>query len=119
MATTTTRESLTPGRPATERSQAPENVSRSTLAHTMDGIIEGCWLLAVIAAPFFFNINSRRVFEPDKITVVRNLVIIMVIAFIVKGIEAAPRLVSWAPRPAPAGGAVSTLVGRTWRTYPL
>ncbi len=66
----------------------------STLTRTMNGIIEGCWLLAVITTPLFFDVLSRRVFEPDKIVILRNLVIIMVIALFVKGIDVVPRLLA-------------------------
>jgi len=99
----------------------------STLTRTMNAVIEGCWLVAVAAIPLFFNVNSRRVFEPDKITVFRNIVIVMLIALIVKGIEAAPRLLArlqqrrgqpegqaTEPAATPAGGLRGLL-----RTYPL
>ncbi len=56
----------------------------SRLTRWCDGVIEAGWLLAVIVAPLFFNIHSDRVFEPDKITFVRSLALIMSLAWLVK-----------------------------------
>ncbi len=50
-------------------------------------IIEAGWLAAVVAVPLFFNIYTARTFEPDKITLLRSLVSIMVLAWIVKVVE--------------------------------
>lgn len=54
------------------------------LARWCDGVIEAGWLLAVILAPLFFNVHSDRVFEPDKITFVRSLAVVMALAWLVK-----------------------------------
>lgn len=50
-------------------------------------IIEAGWLAAVVAVPLFFNIYSARTFEPDKITLLRSLVSIMILAWIVLVVE--------------------------------
>ncbi len=47
------------------------------LASWCDGLIEAGILLAVIGAPLFFNIHSDRVFEPDKLTLVRSMALLM------------------------------------------
>ncbi len=44
----------------------------SKLSQWCDGLIEAGWLAAIIAIPLFFNIHSDRVFEPDKITLLRS-----------------------------------------------
>ena len=49
-----------------------------------DGIMEACWLLALVLTPLFFNIYSSRVFEPDKITLLRSLALVVVAAWLVK-----------------------------------
>ncbi len=49
-----------------------------------DGIMEACWLLALVITPLFFNIYSSRVFEPDKITLLRSLALIVAAAWLVK-----------------------------------
>ena len=54
------------------------------LSRWCDGVIEAGWLLAVILAPIFFNVHSDRVFEPDKITFVRSLAVVMALAWLVK-----------------------------------
>lgn len=45
------------------------------------------WLAAVIVVPLFFNIYSSRVFEPDKLTTLRSIAIVMALAWLVKWIE--------------------------------
>jgi tetratricopeptide (TPR) repeat protein len=59
----------------------------SRLSAFCDRVIEASWLAALILAPLFFNVYSSRVFEPDKITIVRSLALIMVGAWIVKWLE--------------------------------
>lgn len=54
--------------------------------------MEAGWLLAVIVTPLFFNIYSSRVFEPDKITLLRSLALIVLAAWLIKLIyERGPR----------------------------
>ncbi len=59
----------------------------SRLSALCDKIIEAGWLAAVVLVPLFFNIYSSRVFEPDKITLLRSIALIMVAAWIVRTIE--------------------------------
>src|SRR5512136_134210 len=59
----------------------------SRLSAFCDKVIEAGWLVAVILAPLFFDVYSSRVFEPDKITLVRSLALIMVGAWIIKWLE--------------------------------
>ena len=49
-------------------------------------IMEITWLLALVSIPIYFNIYTSRVFEPDKISLFRCLVLIMVVAWIGKGL---------------------------------
>jgi len=51
------------------------------------GVMEAAWLAAVIVVPVFFNIYSTRIFEPDKITILRSLSIITLAAWVLKLIE--------------------------------
>jgi tetratricopeptide (TPR) repeat protein len=51
-------------------------------------IIEAGWLVALVVTPLFFNVYSRRVFEPDKIAVLRSIALIMGLAWAVSGLEA-------------------------------
>ncbi len=44
--------------------------------------------MAVVIAPLFFNIYTSRVFEPDKLTLVRSLALLMAAAWLVKLVEA-------------------------------
>lgn len=52
-----------------------------------DKVIEAGWLVAVVVVPLFFNPYSQRSFEPDKITVLRSIALVMVLAWLVKVIE--------------------------------
>lgn len=49
----------------------------SRLALFSEKFIQACWLLALIVAPLFFDIYSNRVFEPDKIALIRTLALAM------------------------------------------
>lgn len=40
-------------------------------------LAEAGWLLAVIAVPLFFNVWTYRVFEPDKLTLLRSVALFM------------------------------------------
>src|SRR5205814_2129095 len=41
-------------------------------------------LAAVVFTPLYFNVYSSRVFEPDKISMLRNIVLLMVLAWLIK-----------------------------------
>jgi tetratricopeptide (TPR) repeat protein len=45
------------------------------------------WLVAVIVTPLFFNVYSSRVFEPDKLTTLRTIALVMAVFWLVKFIE--------------------------------
>ena len=62
-----------------------ENSTR--LSAFCDKVLEMGWLLAVIVTPLFFNVYSSRVFEPDKLTTLRTLALIMAAVWLVKFIE--------------------------------
>ena len=57
------------------------------LSRICTGIIEAVWLAAVILVPVYFNIYSSRIFEPDKITLLRSLALLILGAWLVKLIE--------------------------------
>lgn len=57
------------------------------LSRYSEGLIEAAWLAAVIVVPVFFNVYSSRIFEPDKITLLRTLVLVILAAWIIKIIE--------------------------------
>ncbi|HEY3289667.1 MAG TPA: hypothetical protein VGK87_06030, partial [Anaerolineae bacterium] len=77
----------TQGNP-TEAALPVKTVSHSSrLSLWCDRFIEAGWLAALIVAPLFFNIYSSRVFEPDKLTTVRAIALVMATAWLVKWIE--------------------------------
>ncbi len=59
-------------------------VSKTKLDAWLEGVIEAGWLAALIIAPLFFNVFSSRVFEPDKISLLRSIALIMLLAWLVK-----------------------------------
>src|SRR5262249_45284296 len=62
------------------------------LSRYCDGVMEACWLLGLVITPLFFDISSSRVFEPDKITLLRSLALAALAAWVVKVIsEGGPR----------------------------
>ena len=49
--------------------------------------MEAAWLAAVSVVPIFFNVYSSRIFEPDKITILRSLALLTLAAWVIKLIE--------------------------------
>jgi len=61
---------------------------QTKLSRICDAIIEAGWLAALVVAPLFFNTFSNRVFEPDKIHLVRSIALLMAAAWLVQLIDA-------------------------------
>lgn len=61
---------------------------RTKLSVFCDKVIEAGWLAVIITTPLFFNVYSSRVFEPDKLTLLRSIALAMVAAWLVKLLEA-------------------------------
>ena len=59
----------------------------SKLLRLCDGLLEAGWLVALIAVPLFFNIHSERVFEPDKLILLRSIALFMAVILVVKFVE--------------------------------
>ncbi len=59
----------------------------SKLGRLCDALIEAGWLTALITVPLFFNVYSSRVFEPDKISLLRAIAFVMIGAWIVKQVD--------------------------------
>ena len=65
----------------------------SKLGRLAQGIMEAGWLMALVVAPLYFNVQTDRVFEPDKISLVRWLAIIVGLAWITWAVDS-----GWSPR---------------------
>ena len=52
-----------------------------------DKLLEAGWLAALIVVPLFFDIYSSRVFEPEKLSLLRSIALMMTGAWIVREIE--------------------------------
>lgn len=59
----------------------------SRLQKICDAVMEATWLAAVIVVPLFFNVYSQRVFEPDKISLLRSLALIAIVAWGIKQVD--------------------------------
>ncbi|MFC2053195.1 hypothetical protein ACFLV7_02695 [Chloroflexota bacterium] len=57
------------------------------LSKYCEGIMEAAWLATVIVVPVFFNVYSSRIFEPDKITLLRSLALVILAAWLIKILE--------------------------------
>lgn len=52
--------------------------------------MEAGWIAAIITTPLFFNVFSSRIFEPDKITLLRSISLLILVSWIVKALEHLP-----------------------------
>jgi tetratricopeptide (TPR) repeat protein len=79
----------------------------------LNGVIEAGWLAALVVAPLFFNVFSSRVFEPDKISLIRTIALIMLLAWLVKLANGGP---AWMPSfvATPVPEAVDEAPSRAW-----
>ena len=64
------------------------NIMQTKLSTFCDKIIEAGWLAAAIVVPLFMNVHSARSFESDKVALLRSIALVMVIAWIIKILEA-------------------------------
>lgn len=69
-------------------------MNRTKLQSWCEGVIEAGWLAALIVSPLYFNVWSSRVFEPDKVSLVRSIALTMIIAWLIKIASGAP---GWLP----------------------
>ncbi len=60
---------------------------RTRLSLFCDKVIEAGWLAAAIIVPLFFNIYSQRVFEPDKLSLLRSIALVMGVAWLIRRVE--------------------------------
>ncbi|MBW7884962.1 MAG: O-antigen ligase family protein [Caldilineaceae bacterium] len=59
-------------------------IDRTKVDQWCDAVLEAGWLAALVVTPLFFNVFSSRVFEPDKISLVRTIALIMSVAWLAK-----------------------------------
>lgn len=69
------------------------------LSSLCDRVIEAGWLASAAIIPLFFNIFSSRVFEPDKLSLLRSIVLVMGAAWFI-------RLVTLPRRRSSSGGSL-------------
>lgn len=69
-------------------------VTKTKLDAWLNHAIEAGWLAAMVVGPLFFNVFSSRVFEPDKISLLRSLALLMLLAWLIKLANGGP---AWLP----------------------
>ena len=52
-----------------------------------DKVIEAGWLIGLIIIPLFFKMYSQRVFEPDKLALLRSIALFVVTARVIRFID--------------------------------
>lgn len=57
---------------------------QTVLSRICDVVIEAGWLAALVVTPLFFNTYTNRVFEPDKIHLLRSITLIMAVAWLIQ-----------------------------------
>ena len=62
-------------------------MTQSKISAWCDALLELCWLSALILTPLFFNVHSDRVFEPDKLTLLRSLALLTAALLLIKFID--------------------------------
>lgn len=79
-------------------------MSRSLpVVRLLDGLIELGWLFLIIAVPVFFNVRDARIFEPDKIVLLRNTTLVMMALWGLKALYLAPLYLGQRERIGPSG----------------
>ncbi len=96
------------------------------IIQTCDVVMEVAWLLALVSIPVYFNIYTSRVFEPDKISLFRSLVLVMLVAWTAKGLARTAAHATTAERRSKPSEAVeiiypadSEVIGPDSRSFPL
>ena len=64
-----------------------EEFMSTKLSKFCDGVMEAVWLAALVVVPVFFDIYSSRIFEPDKLTLLRSLALVSLGAWLLKLVE--------------------------------
>jgi tetratricopeptide (TPR) repeat protein/O-antigen ligase len=57
------------------------------LAGYLDRLLEASWLMVAIVVPLFFDVFSSRVFEPDKLTAFRGIMVFALAVWLLRELE--------------------------------
>ncbi len=60
---------------------------RTKIGVLCDKVLEAGWLIALVTVPAFFNIHSQRIYEPDKLTFLRSVAVLMIAVWLIRLIE--------------------------------
>ncbi len=59
----------------------------SRLESFCTALMEAGWLIAAVVVPVFFNVYTGRIFEPDKIALLRSIAVLMACAWLIRLVE--------------------------------
>lgn len=83
------------------------------LGRYCERVVEAGWLAAAAVTPLYFNIYSSRVFEPDKLTLLRSIALVVAAAWLIRTAE---QLAAAPGAPGSFGGGEPLTVGGLWRS---
>ena len=49
---------------------------KSRLGHFSENFLESGWLVALVVVPVFFNIHGERIFEEEKVLILRSVAVL-------------------------------------------
>ncbi len=84
---------------------------RTRIEQLSEKAIESGWLLALVLVPLYFNVYTHRVFEPDKLALLRTIVVLMCASAIIAWLERSHKRV---PDSAPLKAQI-----KRWLRFPL
>jgi tetratricopeptide (TPR) repeat protein len=87
-------------------------MNKTKLDHWCEAVIEAGWLAALVVAPMFFNVFSSRVFEPDKISLVRSIALMMLLSWVIKVANGG---YFWLPAHGADNGSADHALASQWR----
>ncbi|MBI4711858.1 MAG: O-antigen ligase family protein [Planctomycetes bacterium] len=60
---------------------------QTRLSAFCDKLLEAGWLAALVLAPYYMNIYTHRMFEPDKACLIRSIAWVILVAYLIKRLE--------------------------------
>ncbi len=91
----------------------------TTLSRWCGWAIEAGWLLALTLVPIYFNLYSARHFEPDKVTTLRSIVLVMAAAALIRAFERLRGSPRSAGAPPPPPDHTGPPLWRRFSSFPL
>lgn len=59
----------------------------STVSRLANGLAASACVAALVSVPLFFNLHSERIFEEEKVALLRSLTLVALVALLIRGLE--------------------------------